>query len=84
MGDAIEGSHMAHPDFRANGKIFATLSADAKQGMVKLTPEQQDVFQDVHAGERRVGTSGMHDGAPGFRRREHGRRSDDARLAEYD
>jgi hypothetical protein len=41
MGDAIESAHMGHPDFRANGKIFATLSADDKQGMVKLTPEQQ-------------------------------------------
>jgi hypothetical protein len=44
MQDAIESAHMGHPDFRANGKIFATLSADARQGMVKLTPEQQDVF----------------------------------------
>jgi hypothetical protein len=44
MRDAIEGSHMAHPDFRANGKIFATLSPDNKQGMVKLTSEQQEVF----------------------------------------
>jgi hypothetical protein len=35
---------MAHPDFRANGRIFATLSADAQWGMVKLTPEQQREF----------------------------------------
>ena len=34
--------HMRHPDFRAEGKIFATLGyPDDKHGMVKLTPEQQ-------------------------------------------
>lgn len=41
MTDAIEGAHMGHPDFRANGRIFATLATDNRQGMVKLTPEQQ-------------------------------------------
>ena len=41
MPDAIEGEHMAHPDFRAHGRIFATLHPDGKQGMVKLTPDQQ-------------------------------------------
>ena len=44
MSGAVEGSHMAHPDFRVNGKIFATLSPDNKAGMVKLTPEQQEEF----------------------------------------
>lgn len=44
MNGAVEGSHMAHPDFRANGKIFATLYPDNKSGMVKLTPEQQQEF----------------------------------------
>ena len=44
MKDAVEGSHMSHPDFRVNGRIFATLHPDLKWGMVKLTPEQQ---QDV-------------------------------------
>ena len=42
---AIESSHMGHPDFRANGKIFATLQhPDENWGMVKLPPEQQDEF----------------------------------------
>jgi hypothetical protein len=41
MQDAIEGEHMAHPDFRARGRIFATLHPDGKQGMVKLSPDQQ-------------------------------------------
>jgi hypothetical protein len=42
--DAVESSHMDHPDFRAEGKIFATLHADMKWGMVKLTPEDQQRF----------------------------------------
>ena len=44
MQGAIESEHMSHPDFRANGRIFATLSADNKQGMVKLRPDQQQEF----------------------------------------
>lgn len=40
-----EGSHMGHADFRANGRIFATLgSPDAAYGMVKLAPEQQEML----------------------------------------
>jgi hypothetical protein len=41
---AVEGAHMGHPDFRANGKIFATLYHDGYKGMVKLTPDQQAEF----------------------------------------
>jgi hypothetical protein len=44
MKGAIESSHMGHPDFRANGRIFATLHHDREWGMVKLTPEQQEEF----------------------------------------
>jgi hypothetical protein len=44
MKDVIESAHMGHPDFRLNGRIFATLHADMKWGMVKLTPEQQKRF----------------------------------------
>jgi hypothetical protein len=41
---AIESAHMGHPDFRANGKIFATLHAGDMTGMIKLPPElQQDL-----------------------------------------
>jgi hypothetical protein len=32
---------MGHPDFRVDNRIFATLHADNKFGMVALTPEQQ-------------------------------------------
>ena len=42
---AIEAAHMNHPDFRVNGKIFASLGyPDDGWGMVKLTPEQQRAF----------------------------------------
>ena len=44
MEGATEGAHMGHPDFRANGKIFATLYPDGASGMVKLTPDQQQDF----------------------------------------
>ena len=44
MDGAAEASHMDHPDFRVNGKIFATIHVNNTQGMVKLTPEQQERF----------------------------------------
>ena len=43
--EAQEGSHMGHPDFRREGRVFATLGyPDEGFGMVKLTPEQQEAF----------------------------------------
>jgi hypothetical protein len=44
LDGTIESAHMGHPDFRAHGRIFATLHADRKFGMVALTPEQQQRF----------------------------------------
>ncbi|HEX9630217.1 MAG TPA: MmcQ/YjbR family DNA-binding protein [Pyrinomonadaceae bacterium] len=44
MDNAIESAHMGHPDFRANGRIFATLHPGNESGMVKLAPEQQQDF----------------------------------------
>jgi hypothetical protein len=41
---AIESAHMGHPDFRAGGRIFASLSPDGATGNVKLTPEQQQAM----------------------------------------
>ena len=42
---AIEGAHGGHADFRAGGKVFATLGYPGKEwGMVKLTPEQQQML----------------------------------------
>jgi hypothetical protein len=42
---AAESSHMGHPDFRLDGRVFATLFGQEKGcGVVKLTPEQQESF----------------------------------------
>ena len=47
--EAVEGSHMNHPDFRVRNKIFATiLSIEIQEGMVKLTPAQQKEFMKDH------------------------------------
>lgn len=46
LDGASEGAHMGHPDFRANGRIFATLYPDGEWGMVKLgLEEQQDYIE---------------------------------------
>jgi hypothetical protein len=52
MSGAVEGAHMAHPDFRAGlgGRIFATLHQGDKAGMIKLSPEQQRQFLDTYPG----------------------------------
>jgi len=49
MEDAFEAAHMGHPDFRAHGRIFATLNAEETRGAVMLTPEQQQIFLVDHA-----------------------------------
>ena len=42
---AVESAHGDHPDFRAGGKVFASLGyPDNDFGMVKLTLEQQAAF----------------------------------------
>ncbi len=68
LPEAVESSHMGHPDFRVRGKIFATLSApDETWGMVKLTPKQQrqrvrtepDVFRPVRGSWGRQGCTNV-------------------------
>ena len=53
---AVEGSHHGVADFRAGGKVFATLAYEKKgYGVLMLTPEQQqgmvadapDIFSPV-------------------------------------
>jgi hypothetical protein len=55
---------MGHPDFRVHGRIFATLSCEARgRGVLKLTVEQQtafvaelpEVFEPVQGGWGRAG-----------------------------
>ena len=42
---ASESAHGGHPDFRAGGKVFASLGhAGPASAMVKLTPEQQEML----------------------------------------
>ena len=47
----IEGAHGGHPDFRARGKVFASLGyPGAAWGMVKLAPEQQQILVSAEPG----------------------------------
>jgi len=40
--------HQGHPDFRVAGRIFATLGYPRRGwGVIKLTPEQQELFVRV-------------------------------------
>lgn len=66
---AIESSHMDHPDFRLNNRIFATLSGQEKGcGVLKLTLEQQQafladqpsIFSPVQGGWGRMGMTYIH------------------------
>jgi hypothetical protein len=68
LPEATESSHMAHPDFRVRGKVFATLGyPDQNWGMVKLPPEQQellskaepDVFVPAKGGWGRQGATSV-------------------------
>ena len=68
LPDTEELSHMSHPDFRARGKIFASLRSPSEGwGMVKLTPDQQemfvrmapDVFQPAKGGWGRQGSTNV-------------------------
>ena len=47
LPDAVESAHMEHADFRVGGKIFATLPKPGL-GMVKLTPDEQELFLRAH------------------------------------
>ena len=51
MPGAVESAHGNHPDFRAGGKVFASLGyPNDGFGMVKLTPEQQAAFMEKQPG----------------------------------
>ena len=48
---AAEGSHMGVEDFRAEGRIFATLAFVADGfGVLKLKPEQQEMLCETEPG----------------------------------
>jgi uncharacterized protein YdhG (YjbR/CyaY superfamily) len=44
LGGVVEGAHMGHPDFRVNGKVFASLRPDAPAASLKLTLHNQARF----------------------------------------
>jgi len=56
---------MGHPDFRVNGKIFATLWPDEEWGVVMVSPEEQarllelapEIFTPVKGGWGRRGST---------------------------
>lgn len=51
LPEAVESSHMNHPDFRVRGKVFASLGyPKPDDGTVKLTPEQQEAEMAEHPG----------------------------------
>ena len=48
LPEATQGAHGGHPDFRVGNKVFASLGVpDESWGMVKLTPEQQEVLLEA-------------------------------------
>ena len=66
LPDTAEGSHFGNPDFRAGGRIFATLSQERQgYGVLLLSPEQQagmvedapEVFSPVPGGWGRQGST---------------------------
>ena len=48
MQGAIEHAHMGHPDFRANGRIFASIHSNDRFGMVSLEPAEQRELMKAH------------------------------------
>jgi hypothetical protein len=50
LPEAVEGEHHAHPDFRAHGRIFASLHPDGMRAMVKVPPELQRRLVGEHGG----------------------------------
>jgi hypothetical protein len=48
MKGVVEGSHQGHPDFRAHGRVVASLRANGERGMVKLTREDQATLVGQH------------------------------------
>jgi hypothetical protein len=44
----VEGAHVGHPDFRANGRIFASLTTGERRGGLKLTPAEQRALVGEH------------------------------------
>ena len=49
LSGAEERSHMRHPDFRVQGKIFASLGSSGPEwGTLKLQPDHQAALMKAH------------------------------------
>jgi hypothetical protein len=48
LDGTVERAHMNHPDFRAHGRIFATLHTNDTMGMVRVTPSEQRELMREH------------------------------------
>lgn len=47
MPDAVARSHMGHPDFRIQNRIFASLHSDDQVAALKVAPEEQQELMRV-------------------------------------
>lgn len=48
LDGVMEKSHMGHPDFRANGRIFASLLGNEERAGLKLSPDEQGELMRRH------------------------------------
>jgi len=48
LDGAVERAHMGHPDFRANGRIFASLVDQETRGGLNLSPDEQRAVMRAH------------------------------------
>lgn len=49
LPETVEGEHHGHPDFRAHGRVFASLHPDGLRAMVKVPPAVQQRLVSRHA-----------------------------------
>lgn len=49
LPETVEGEHHGHPDFRAHGRVFASLHPDGARAMVKVPPAVQQRLVAQHA-----------------------------------
>jgi hypothetical protein len=49
LPETVEGEHHGHPDFRAHGRVFASLHPDGVRAMVKVPPAVQQRLVAQHA-----------------------------------
>lgn len=50
LPEVVEGSHHGHADFRAGGRVMASLHPDGEQAMVKVPPPVQQQLVARHGG----------------------------------